>query len=61
LKAVWAPSADVRAETWALGARHRGEVIQGAQLELRAPGVTSGRARLLRAVIRHRRRLDRQA
>jgi len=43
---------DVRAETWALGARHRGKVVEGARLELEGPGLPPGRAALLRAVIR---------
>ena len=43
---------DVRAETWALGSRHKGDVAAGARLELEAPGVKPPRAALLKAVIR---------
>jgi len=43
---------EIRAETWALGARHQGEVLDGARAESRAPNLTVRRAILLRAVIR---------
>ncbi|MHB8285928.1 MAG: hypothetical protein ACYDD1_14800 [Caulobacteraceae bacterium] len=43
---------DVRAEAWALGSRHKGEVVAGARLELEASGVKPARAALLKAVIR---------
>ncbi len=43
---------EVRAESWALGSRHKGEVAAGARLELEAPGVKPARAALLKAVIR---------
>ncbi len=46
--------AAVRAEAWALGSRHRGEVVEGARLELTVPGISPDRAGLLRAVIRSR-------
>ncbi|HYE44164.1 MAG TPA: hypothetical protein VEA44_00160 [Caulobacter sp.] len=46
--------AEVRAEAWALGGRHAGEVLAGAQSELAAGGLTPKRAMLLRAVIRSR-------
>jgi hypothetical protein len=46
------PISEVRAEAWALGGRHRGEVVDGARAELLAPGITSHRSMLLRAVIR---------
>ena len=46
--------AAVRAEAWALGSRHRGEVVEGARLELMVPGISPDRAGLLRAVIRSR-------
>ena len=42
---------DIRAEAWALGGRHRGEVLQGARAELGAPDITWRRTLLLRAVI----------
>jgi hypothetical protein len=45
------PSA-VRAETFALGGRHLGEVLEGARIELSAPDVSPQKAALLRAVIR---------
>ena len=48
----WVPPQEVRAETWALGGRHRGRVVEGARSELRAPGLPFRRALLLRAVIR---------
>ena len=44
--------AEARAEAWALGGRHRGEVVQGARTELTAAELTPARARLLHAVIR---------
>jgi hypothetical protein len=43
---------EIRAEAWALGARHQGEVLAGARAESRAPHLTLRRAILLRAVIR---------
>lgn len=49
-----ANAAAVRAEAWALGGRHRGDVLEGARLELAAPGISPDRAGLLRAVIRSR-------
>jgi hypothetical protein len=54
LRASWIPEAEIRAETWALGGRHRGEVVEGARSELKAPGISVRRAILLRAVIRKR-------
>jgi hypothetical protein len=42
----------IRAETWALGSRHKGDVTAGARQELAAPGVKPERAALLKAVIR---------
>lgn len=52
LRSFWIPLKDVRAETWALGARHRGRVIKGAKTESRAPGLSFQRSMLLKAVIR---------
>jgi hypothetical protein len=49
------PTQEVRAEIWSLGARHRGEVVEGALLELTFPNITHARARLLRAVIKQSR------
>jgi hypothetical protein len=43
---------EIRAETWNLGNRHHGEVLEGARSELNAPGITARQAILLRAVIR---------
>lgn len=45
-------SQELRAEAWALGARHGGEVLEGAKLELAYPSISSARARLLKAVIK---------
>jgi hypothetical protein len=53
IRSHWIPEAEVRAETWALGVRHRGEVLQGARSEMRAPDVSPRRAILLKAVIRN--------
>jgi hypothetical protein len=44
--------AEVRAESWALGSRHLGEVVAGARRELKLPGLSLRRGVLLRAVIR---------
>lgn len=43
---------EIRAEAWALGGRHRGDVLVGARAELAAAGLPFRRAMLLRAVIR---------
>ncbi|MGH3428610.1 MAG: hypothetical protein ACRDQZ_13755, partial [Mycobacteriales bacterium] len=43
----------IRMEIFSLDARHRGEPLDGARLELRAPGLHPERHRLLRAVIEH--------
>ena len=42
----------VRAEVFALGGRHLGQVLDGARTESRAPGISLQRAILLKAVIR---------
>ncbi len=55
IKAVqsrWISPSEVRAEAWALGGRHHGEVLQGARAELTDAGITARRAVLLKAVIR---------
>jgi hypothetical protein len=52
LRSHWIPLAEVRAETWALGARHQGRVLEGARKEGKAPGISFRRAVLLKAVIR---------
>lgn len=48
--------AEVRAEIWNLGARHRGDPLDGALGELKAPAIVRARAQLLRACIRELRR-----
>lgn len=53
LRSFWIPVDEVRAETWALGARHQGRVIAGARIEGADPGISFRRAILLKAVIRH--------
>ncbi len=43
---------EIRAETWALGGRHGGEVLRGARAELAGGDLPARRALVLRAVIR---------
>jgi hypothetical protein len=43
---------EIRAETFFLGNRHKGRVVPGAELELRASDLPARRKALLRAVIR---------
>jgi len=43
---------EIRAETLFLGSRHQGRIVEGAQLELKAPELSGRRGALLRAVIR---------
>jgi hypothetical protein len=43
--------AEVRAEIWSLGTRHRGAPLQGALGELKAPNLAKARAQLLRACV----------
>ncbi len=45
-------AANLRMEIFALGGRHMGEPLKGAQAELRAPGLSLQRMRLLQAVVR---------
>ncbi len=52
LRSAMVSDADVRAEVWKLGARHRGEPLVGALAELKAPDLSSERAQLLRACVR---------
>jgi hypothetical protein len=50
----FAPSAtpeEIRMEIYLLGSRHRGEALAGAALELKTPGLTLDRSRLLHAVV----------
>jgi hypothetical protein len=51
-RSQWVGEAEVRAEAWALGGRHRGEVVEGARTELLARPMAPRRAVLLKAVIR---------
>jgi hypothetical protein len=46
------PTEQVRAEIWALGARHLGEPLDGALRELGSPTLDPARAGLLRACVR---------
>jgi hypothetical protein len=43
--------ADIRAEIWSLGTRHRGQPLQGALDELKASGLPAARTVLLRACV----------
>ena len=52
LRSHWIAPHEVRAEVWALGGRHHGQVLEGARSELSAPGLPIRRAILLKAVIR---------
>lgn len=52
LRSRWIDPQEVRAETWALGVRHHGQVLAGARSELSAPGLPARRSILLKAVIR---------
>jgi hypothetical protein len=52
LRSYWIPPSEVRAEIWALGARHQGRVLEGARLEGSAPGLGFRQAILLKAVVR---------
>ncbi len=52
LRSYWVSPRAVRAEAWALGGRHMGDVEAGAKLEAAAMGVTSERSILLHAVLR---------
>ena len=48
--------AEVRAEVWRLGGRHRGEPLAGALQELTDPTISPARASLLRACVQQLRR-----
>ena len=52
LRGPWATPEEVRRESWALGARHQGEVLDGARRELKATRLPLRRTLLLQAVIR---------
>jgi hypothetical protein len=41
----------IRAEIYFLGSRHQGKALSGALEELAAPGLSTDRVRLLRAVV----------
>ncbi len=45
-------NAEIRAEAWALGGRHRGEVLEGARAELAGGGNSPHRTALLQAVVK---------
>ncbi len=45
-------AANLRMEIFALGGRHMGDPLKGALDELRAPGLSQQRSRLLHAVVR---------
>jgi hypothetical protein len=45
-------AAEVRAEIWTLGTRHRGSPLEGALAELKAADLAPARAQLLRACVR---------
>lgn len=46
-------TAEIRAEVWALGGRHRGEVLEGARTELAGGGLSPHRTALLKAVVKN--------
>lgn len=46
-------NAEIRAEAWALGGRHRGEVLEGARAELATTGNSPHRIALLKAVVKN--------
>jgi len=48
--------AEVRAEIWRLGSRHRGEPLDGALKELRDPAISAEHASLLKACVQQLRR-----
>ncbi len=60
IRSYWISPREVRAEAWALGGRHRGEVLQGARLEAKAADLSFRRAILLKAVIRSQSTADRR-
>lgn len=43
--------ADIRAEIWSLGTRHRGQPLEGALSELKTHKLTAARTVLLRACV----------
>jgi len=51
-----ATPAEVRAEIWRLGTRHRGEALDGALKELRDPHISAVQTSLLNACVQHLRR-----
>lgn len=52
VRSHWISPAEVRAESWALGGRHHGQILEGARVELKSDGLSIRRAVLLKAVIR---------
>ncbi len=51
LFANWIRPEEIRREVWALGGRHRGDVLAGAKAELKMAGLSFRRAILLKAVV----------
>jgi hypothetical protein len=52
MQSLWVSPSEIRAEAFALGDRHHGEVVAGALLEAAVPHLPFRRAILLKAVIR---------
>lgn len=52
LRAQWIAPSEVRAEAWALGVRHQGQIVEGARAELAEGALSLRRTVLLKAVIR---------
>jgi hypothetical protein len=51
LRNIMPSDAEIRAEIWRLGTRHRGQPLEGALDELTTPGLAAGRVVLLRACV----------
>ena len=51
-RSSWIGDAEIRAEAWSLGARYRGEVVEGARAELKDTTLSARRTVLLKAVVR---------
>ncbi len=56
LRSQMPPATNLRMEIFTLGGRHGGDALKGAQEELKAPGVTVERTRVLQAVVRRLKR-----
>ena len=59
LRSLWISPREIRAEAWALGGRHLGEIVLGAQIEGKARNLPFRRTILLKAVIRSQKLADR--